>query len=136
MARPNNAPMGAWFKKMNKDWLIRLLVDEIKKNSKLEEEINNIFVRFIYFSQYFYVEFGNEMWGDEDGINDTLNMKYEKIFEKISDNIFSGMFLFSEFDLYDKYVLDVLNQPIISKYTNEQEVAMLFQFVMGKQLPP
>lgn len=39
MARPNNAPMGAWFKKMNKDWLIRLLVDEIQKNSKLEEEI-------------------------------------------------------------------------------------------------
>ena len=38
MARPNNAPMGAWFKKMNKDSLIRLLVDEIKKNTKLEEE--------------------------------------------------------------------------------------------------
>ena len=42
MARPNNAPMGAWFKKMNKDWLIRLLVDEIKKNSKLEEEIKKL----------------------------------------------------------------------------------------------
>lgn len=38
MARPNNAPMGAWFKKMNKDWLIRLLVDEIQKNRKLQEE--------------------------------------------------------------------------------------------------
>ena len=38
MARPNNAPMGAWFKKMNKDWLIRLLVDEIQNNRKLREE--------------------------------------------------------------------------------------------------
>ena len=38
MARPNNAPMGAWFKKMNKDWLIRLLVDEIQNNRKLQEE--------------------------------------------------------------------------------------------------
>lgn len=38
MARPNNAPMGAWFKKMNKDWLIRLLVDEFQNNRKLQEE--------------------------------------------------------------------------------------------------
>ena len=30
--------MGAWFKKMNKDWLIRLLVDEIKNNRELQEE--------------------------------------------------------------------------------------------------
>lgn len=38
MARPCNAPMWAWFKKMNKDWLIRLLVDEIQNNRKLQEE--------------------------------------------------------------------------------------------------
>ena len=42
MARPKNPDMESWFKKMNKDSLIRLLVDEIQKNIELEEQIEKL----------------------------------------------------------------------------------------------
>ena len=100
-----------------------------KVSCKLDEEINNIFARFIFFTHYFYDQLGEDMEGSEEKLNSILNYNQDYIFEKVSDNIFSGMILFSEFDSYDDYVFDAINQPIIAKYINEQEVALLFDFI-------
>lgn len=96
---------------------------------KLGSEVNNIFARFIFFTQYFYEQIGTDLDGSPDGINAILNYSKEEIFSKISDNIFSGIILFSEFDTFDSYIFDTINQPIIAKYADEREVALLFEFV-------
>ena len=38
MARPSNAPMEKSFMKMSKEWLARLLSDELRTTKKLREE--------------------------------------------------------------------------------------------------
>lgn len=38
MARPSNAPMEKSLMKMSKEWLARLLADELRTTKKLEEE--------------------------------------------------------------------------------------------------
>lgn len=101
----------------------------IKVSYKLDNEVNNIFARFIFFTQYFYKRLGTDLDCGEEEINDILNYKNEEIFSKVSDNIFSGIILFSEFDSFDEYIFDVINQPIIAKYADQQEVALLFEFV-------
>lgn len=101
----------------------------IKVSYKLDNEINNIFACFIFFTQYFYKRLGADLNLSEDEINCILNYKKEEIFHKVSDNIFSGIVLFSEFDTFDTHVFDVVNQPIIAKYADKREVALLFEFI-------
>ena len=38
MARPKTATMGKWLMKISKEWLARLLADELRRTKKLEEE--------------------------------------------------------------------------------------------------
>lgn len=38
MARPSNAPMERWLMKIPKEWLARLLADEMRTSEKLKEE--------------------------------------------------------------------------------------------------
>lgn len=101
----------------------------IKVSYKLDNEVNNIFARFIFFTQYFYKKLGADLDCGEEEINNILNYKKEEIFSKVSDNVFSGIILFGEFDRFDEYIFDIINQPIIAKYADQQEVALLFEFI-------
>lgn len=101
----------------------------INVSRKFDSEINNVFTCFIFFTQYFYKRLGADLDGSETEINDILRYTKEDIFHKVSDNIFTGIVLFSEFDDFDTYVFDIVNQPIVSKYADKCEVALLFEFI-------
>lgn len=102
---------------------------QIKVSYNLEKEINDIFSRYVFFTQYFYHKLEDDITCEEDEINKCLMYNYDEIFRLISDNILSGVFLFSEFDAYDEYIFDLINRPIITKYADTKEIALLFDFI-------
>ncbi len=102
---------------------------QIRVSYNLEKEINDIFSRYVYFTQYFYHKLEDNITCDEDEINKCLKYEKDEIFRLISDNTLSGVFLFSEFDRYDEYVFELINRPLIIKYADTKEVALLFDFI-------
>lgn len=102
---------------------------QIRVSYNLEKEINDTFSRYVFFTQYFYHKLEDNITCEEDEINKCLMYDCEEIFRLISDNVLSGVFLFSEFDEYDKYIFNLINRPIITKYADTKEVALLFDFI-------
>ena len=61
--------------------------------------------------------------------NKILKYSSDEIFKLISDNVLSGIILFSEFDSFDDSINDIINEPIISEYANQKDIAILIDFV-------
>ena len=102
---------------------------QAKISEQLQTEVNNIFARYLYFTGYFYYKIEDEIPNDAETLNRYLSYSHEKIFSSISDNIFSGIFLFSEFDTFDSSIYDLINEPIIARYANQEEIATLLNFI-------
>ena len=102
-----------------------------KITEKLKNAVNSLWVRYLYFSQYFYYAIEHDFPVDKDSLNQYMDYGEDEIFELISSNVFSGIFLFSKFDSFDEEVYDLVNDPIVAKYINREEVAVLFEFIQS-----
>lgn len=89
----------------------------------------NVFIRFIYFTEYFYYKIEDEKVADEEELNKYLKYSSDDIFKLISNNVFSGILLFSEFDSFDNSINDIINEPVISKFANQEDISILIDFV-------
>ena len=65
-----------------------------KISQKINNNVINVFARFIYFTEYFYYKLEDEKNGDEDSLNKLLTYSEKELFKLISDNTFSGIILF------------------------------------------
>lgn len=107
-------------------------LDKKTKNAisqKLNMEVRNIFTRYLYFLKYFYYTIEEVIPSGEDILNESLSYSEEKIFSLVSDNVYSGVFLFSEFDAFDEYTYELFNDPIVAKYISRDEIVTLFEFI-------
>ena len=107
-------------------------LDRKTKNAisqKVNIEVKNIFARYLYFLKYFYYAIEDVIPSGEDILSESLNYNEEKIFSLVSDNVFSGVFLFSEFDGFDEYTYELFNDPIVAKYISRDEIVTLFEFI-------
>lgn len=100
-----------------------------KISKKINNNVINVFSRFIYFTEYFYYKLEDEKTIDEDSLNKFLKYSKDEIFKLISDNVLSGIILFSEFDPFDTYIDDIINEPVISKYANQEDISILIDFI-------
>lgn len=100
-----------------------------KISQKINSNVINVFARFIYFTEYFYYKLEDEKTMDEDSLNKFLKYSKDEIFKLISDNVLSGIILFSEFDPFDTYIDDIINEPIVSKYANQEDISILIDFI-------
>ena len=100
-----------------------------KISQKINHSVINVFARFIYFTEHFYYKLEDEKGNTVDSINKFLNYSEKDIFKLISDNIFSGIILFSEFDTFDTYIEDIINEPVICKYANQKDISILIDFI-------
>ena len=80
----------------------------------------NVFAQFIYFTEYFYYKLEDEKDGDEVSLNKILTYSEKELFKLISDNTFSGIILFSEFDSFDTYLMTQSFTPWKKDFTNCQ----------------
>ena len=69
-----------------------------KISQKINNNVINVFAQFIYFTEYFYYKLEDEKNGAEASLNKILTYSEKELFKLISDNTFSGIILFSEFD--------------------------------------
>ena len=86
-----------------------------KISQKINNNVINVFAQFIYFTEYFYYKLEDEKDGDEASLNKILTYSEKELFKLISDNTFSGIILFSEFDSFDTYIDDIINEPVVCK---------------------
>lgn len=100
-----------------------------KISQKINNNVINVFARFIYFTEYFYYKLEDEKNGDEDSLNKLLTYSEKELFKLISDNTFSGIILFSEFDSFDTYIDDIINEPVVCKYANQEDISILIDFI-------
>lgn len=100
-----------------------------KISQKINSNVINVFARFIYFTEYFYYKLEDEKTMDEDSLNKFLKYSKDEIFKLISDNVLSGIILFSEFDPFDTYIDDIINEPVVSKYANQEDISILIDFI-------
>lgn len=100
-----------------------------KISDKLSMGISNIFARYLYFTEFFYYDIEDDFPGDGESLNQCMNYSEEKIFDLVSANVFSGVFLFSEFDSFDENIYEMINDAIVAKYINREEIAILFEFI-------
>lgn len=98
-------------------------------SQKVSLQINDVFAKYIYFTHYFYNKIEDEIELSEDILNNQIKSDEQLLFSKVSSNIFSGIFAFSDFDPYDEYIFDIINEPIIAKYLESDEIALLFNFI-------
>ena len=115
--------------------IYELYVSALEKHTqeKISERINSsvisVFARFIYFTEYFYCKLEDKRTASEDELNKLLKYSENEIFRLISDNVFSGVILFSEFDSFDDSIDSVINEPIISRYASQEDISILIDFV-------
>lgn len=106
---------------------------EKQTREKITQRINNhvisIFARYMYFTEYFYYTLESSKPIDEDSLNNCLKYSSDEIFNLISDNVFSGIFLFSEFDSFDEYIHNIINEPIVCRYANQKDISILIDFI-------
>lgn len=100
-----------------------------KISDKLRMGISNLFVRYLYFTEYFYYAIEDDFPGDGESLNQCMNYSEDKIFNLVSANVFSGVFLFSEFDSFDENIYEMINDAIVAKYIKREEIAILFEFM-------
>ncbi|CAH0122599.1 hypothetical protein PAE9249_05171 [Paenibacillus sp. CECT 9249] len=98
-------------------------------NQVVEKEINNIFLKFTYFTTHFYNEFSHESSYDVFEIENELTRKEEDIFNKVSSNIHHGYFLFSIFDDFNRDITQVINTNTIIRSIHIKELSILQQFM-------
>lgn len=115
--------------------IYNLYVSALEKHTqeKISQKINNnvikVFAQFIYFTEYFYYKLENEKNGDEESLNNILKYSEKELFKLISDNTHSGIILFSEFDSFDTYIDDIINEPVVCKYANQEDLSILIDFI-------
>ena len=118
-----------WLKNITKNQLYNLYVSALEKHTqeKISQKINNnvikVFAQFTYFTEYFYYKLENEKNGDEESLNNILKYSEKELFKLISDNTHSGIILFSEFDSFDTYIDDIINEPVVCKYANQEDLS-------------
>lgn len=96
---------------------------------RIDNNVTNVFAQFVYFTQYFYYKLEDKKTVDEAELNKILKYSLDEIFKLISDNVLSGIILFSEFDSFDDSINDIINEPVISKYANQEDISILIDFV-------
>lgn len=115
--------------------IYNLYVSALEKHTqeKISQKINNnvikVFAQFTYFTEYFYYKLENEKNGDEESLNNILKYSEKELFKLISDNTHSGIILFSEFDSFDTYIDDIINEPVVCKYANQEDLSILIDFI-------
>ena len=93
--------------------IYNLYVSALEKHTqeKISQKINNnvikVFAQFTYFTKY----------------------SEKELFKLISDNTHSGIILFSEFDSFDTYIDDIINEPVVCKYANQEDLSILIDFI-------
>ena len=100
-----------------------------KISDTLSKGISNLFASYLYFTEFFYYGIEEEFPVDRESLNQCMNYSEEKIFDLVSANVFSGAFLFSEFDSFDENIYEMINDAIVAKYINREEIAILFEFI-------
>ena len=100
-----------------------------KISQKINNNVINVFAQFIYFTEYFYYKLEDKKDGDEATLNKILMYSEKELFKLISDNTFSGIILFSEFDSFDTYIDDIINEPVVCKYANQEDISILIDFI-------
>ncbi|WP_434752278.1 hypothetical protein [Paenibacillus amylolyticus] len=98
-------------------------------NEVIEKNINNIFLKFTFFTTHFYNEFSSENKINAYDLDDELKKNEEDIFKNISSNIHHGYFIFSIFDDFSRDINDVLNSNSNIRWINLQELSVLQQFI-------
>jgi hypothetical protein len=98
-------------------------------NEVIEREINNIFLKFIYFTTHFYNEFSSDNKVNAYELDDELKKSEEDIFKTISSNIHHGYFIFSIFDNFNRDINEVLNTNSNMRWINLKELSVLQQFI-------
>ncbi len=96
---------------------------------RINDNVTSVFARFVYFTEYFYYNIEDKKKVNEAELNKILKYSSDEIFKLISDNVLSGIILFSEFDSFDDSINDIINEPIISEYANQKDIAILIDFV-------
>ena len=95
----------------------------------MKRDVSGIFARYLYFTEFFYYRIEEDFPGDEKSLNLCMNHSEDKIFELVSSNVFSGIFLFSEFDLFGENIYEIIDDAIVTKYISREEIAVLFDFI-------
>lgn len=98
-------------------------------NEVIEKDINNIFLKFTFFTTHFYNEFSSENKINAYELDDELKKNEEDIFKNISSNIHHGYFIFSIFDDFGRDINEVLNSNSNIRWINLQELSLLQQFI-------
>lgn len=98
-------------------------------NQNVDKKIINIFLKFIYFTEYFYNEIDSKEQLGIDNLNDILKLDKDTIFSNISKNNHHGYFIFSIFDKFDKDIDQVLNSHKILKFISSEEISILQEFI-------
>ncbi len=98
-------------------------------NKVIEKDINDIFLKFIYFTTHFYKEFTSEQDYDAYELDNELKKNEKEIFEKVSGNIHHGYFIFSIFDDFSRDINRAINKDTIIKSISLKELAVLQQFI-------
>ena len=98
--------------------------------SVLEDEVNRVLSKFLYFSQYFMEVYDEdvEIAGDLDTLNSLLKMSKGEIKDKVLKCEIPGFILFSFFNPFDKDIMNLLNTPLMSKYMSDDLNAILCNF--------
>lgn len=100
-----------------------------KISDRLKRDVSGIFARYLYFTEFFYYRIEEEFPGDEKSLNLCMNYDEDRIFELVSSNVFSGVFLFSEFDSFGDNIYEMIDDAIVTKYISREEIAVLFDFI-------
>lgn len=98
-------------------------------NQVVEKDINNIFLKFIYFTTHFYNELSHDSSYNMYEIDGELTKKEEEIFNKVSSNIHHGYFIFSIFDDFNRDITQVINSNTVQSYISIKEKSILQQFM-------
>lgn len=96
---------------------------------KISKSVINVFTRYLFFTQYFYNPIEEKISIDPDILEESLRYSKEKIFQLVSDNIFAGILIFSEFDKFDDSIDDIINQEVVCKYANQEDISVLIDFI-------
>jgi hypothetical protein len=108
-----------------------LLVSKSAKliNKSVDKKISDIFLRFIFFSQYFYQEFNANKSLDLNDLSEHLKKDKDTIFNDVSSNRHHGYFIFSIFDNFDIDIDNILASNKIISFISLKEIAVLQKFI-------
>lgn len=104
------------------------------KSSKLisqvvDKEINNIFLKFIYFTTHFFTEFHPQNDYDAYNLDNELKKSRKEIFKDVSSNSHHGYFIFSIFDDFHRDIDSVINRQRIGRSIDIKELSILQEFI-------